>query len=242
MKKREIYILFGAICMILVFAISIQIKSIRSTTDTVSQTWEEDSLRDEVLKIKEKYDNMYVDLEKAEKNLEEIRAKVAEEDGDAKQTEEELKLINNLLGLTELTGQGVIVTLNDNQSVSSETIGVLETIEQYLVHDEDILRTINELRNAGAEAISVNGHRITATTAIVCIGNVVSINDERVGAPYVINAIGQPESLYGALTRPESFLQILNRDGVITEVKKSNNIIVPKYTGTYNFEHIKNQK
>ena len=156
--------------------------------------------------------------------------------------EEELNHANLLLGKTDLQGQGVIVTMEDNKTVSSDTIGAFDSIDRYLVHATDILNILNELKNAGAEAISVNDQRIVSTSAVICIGNVVSINGERVGAPYIINAIGNPESLYGALTRPESYLKILNNDGVIVSIRKSDNIVVPKYTGTYNTENIEESK
>ena len=174
--------------------------------------------------------------------MENARKRASENDTMSADIEEELNHANLLLGKTDLQGQGVIVTMEDNKTVSSDTIGAFDSIDRYLVHATDILNILNELKNAGAEAISVNDQRIVSTSAVICIGNVVSINGERVGAPYIINAIGNPESLYGALTRPESYLKILNNDGVIVSIRKSDNIVVPKYTGTYNTENIEESK
>lgn len=241
MTKKEISIILGTVCAVLVFAIFVQLKTISNTTDTVPQTLTEDSLRDEVLTTKESYDRIYDALLDEEKNLETIRKEVSTNSDNATDIESELKDINNILGLTDLTGQGIIITLDDNKTASLETIGITEDISSYLVHYIDVLKVINELWNAGAEAISVNGQRIVSSTAITCIGNVISVNGEKVGAPFIINAIGNPESLYGALTRVESYLKILERDGVLTEVKKSTNIFVPKYTGTYSTEYIKSK-
>lgn len=241
MTKKEISIVLGTVCAVLVFAISVQLKTISNTNSTVPQSMTEDSLRDEVLTTKENYDRLYESLLREEKNLETIRKEVSENNDNAKETETELKKINDILGLTDLTGQGIIVTLDDNKAASVDTIGVTEDISSYLVHYIDILKVINELWNADAEAISVNGERIVFTSAVTCIGNVVSINGEKVGAPFVINVIGDPEKLYGSLTRVESYLKILERDGVIVDVKKATNISVPKYTGTYHVEYMKSK-
>lgn len=239
MTKKEIGIILGTVCAVLVFAIFVQLKTISNTTTTMPQSYAEDNLKDEVLITKENYDRTYEAALNEEKNLEAIRKKVTENDDNAKGTESELKNINDILGLTELTGQGVIVTLDDSKTASIETVGISDDISAYLVHYIDVLKVINELWNAGAEAISVNGQRIVSQTAITCIGNVISVNGEKVGAPFVINAIGNPELLYGGLTRVESYLKILERDGVITDVKKSTNLVVPKYTGTYSTDDIK---
>ena len=238
MTKKEISIVLGTVCAVLVFAIFVQIKTISNVSTTVPQSITEDNLRDEVLATKEHYDRLYEELLKEEKNLETIRKEVSEDDDNAKVVETELKNLNNVLGLTELTGQGVIVTLDDNKTVTLETLGVLEDASSYLVHYIDVLKIVNELWNVGAEAISVNGQRIVQTSAITCIGNVISINGEKVGAPFVINAIGNPEMLYGAFDRIGNYLKILERDGIVTDVKKSTNVYVPKFKGAFSAEYI----
>lgn len=49
----------------------------------------------------------------------------------------------------------------------------------YLVHAEDILKVVNELFVAGAEAVSVNGQRIVAQSGITCAGSVITVNGVR---------------------------------------------------------------
>lgn len=239
MTKKEISVVLGTVCAVLVFAIFMQLKTIDNTTTIVPQSYMADNLRDEILLTKSEYDRLNDELINEENELEKIRKIVAEDSDNTKLIVSELNSINNILGLTDLTGSGIIIKLDDNKTASLETIGLTEDISSYLVHYIDVLKVINELWNAGAEAISVNGQRIVSTTAISCIGNVISINGEKVGAPFIINAIGNPESLYGALTRVESYLKILERDGIIVDVKKATNVSVSKYSGTYSSEYIK---
>ena len=98
------------------------------------------------------------------------------------------------------------------------------------------LSVINELKNAGAEAISINDQRLIPTTSISCGGNIIDINGEKVGAPFEIKAIGLPEQL-AALSRQGGYLEILQEASVGVELKKSNNITIPRYTGTISFEY-----
>ena len=71
-----------------------------------------------------------------------------------------------MLGLTDVTGPGVIVTLSDSKKDIASSLNP----SQLLVHDLDVLSVINELKNAGAEAISINDQRIVPTTGIICGG------------------------------------------------------------------------
>lgn len=237
-KKKVFIIIIGVMCFALTFSICIQLKTIKGATQIVGQSQEEAKLRDEVFKWKEKYDTIYKDLEESEEVLENYRTKASQTSGASASVESELKLTNHLLGLTEMTGKGVIVTLDDNKTIALDTIN----ISDYLVHAEDILELINELKNAGAEAISVNGQRIINTTGIVCDGNVIKVNDNRIGAPYIVKAIGYPEWMESALIMPGGYIQRLNSYGVITKVEKSNNITVTKYSGVYSAEDLQNIK
>ena len=237
-KKRVFVTTIGIVCLALTFAICVQVKTIQGATQILGQTQEEAKLRDEVFRWKERYDNIYKDLENSEKVLESYREKASQSNGESASIEAELKLANNLLGLTELTGKGIIVTLDDNKTANLDTLNV----SSYLVHAEDIVELINELKDAGAEAIGVNGQRIISTTGIVCDGNVIKINDTKIGAPYIIRAIGYPEWLESALIMPAGYIQRLNDWGVVTKVEKSNSITLPKYNGVYSSDNIENVK
>lgn len=239
MSKNKIAILLGTVCLMLSIAIAVQINTIKGTSSTVSKGFSEDSLRDEVLKWKEKYDNATIELDEAEKQLATIRENSTQNDTTASAKEKEIKLNNNLLGLTTVEGKGIELIVKDDPTVTSETIGVFEDISDHIVHDGDLRRIVNELKNAGAEAISINGQRIVTTTAITCIGNVIKINDEKVSSPFVIKAIGFPESLESALNRAGGFLDYLNDYGIITSIKKVDNVTIPKYTGVITSKYMK---
>ena len=199
--KRIISIVLGIMCFALTLGICVQIKTVQGTNSTVSQNYEENNLRAEVLKYKERYENKYRELEKAEEELEKERENSTKDNEDLENKEKEIQQGNKMIGLTEVTGPGVIVTLSDSKRDASSVLNA----NSLIVHDGDILSVINELKNAGAEAISINDQRLVPTSSIVCGGNIIQINGEKIGAPFVIKAIGLPEQL-AALERPGGYL------------------------------------
>ena len=237
MNKIKISIVLGIMCFALTFGIFLQIKTVENSNMQVSQNYEENNLRAEVLKFKEKYDNKLKEVEKAEETLEKERESATKNNSELENAELQIKKANKILGLSEVKGPGVIVTLKDSKTNSANVLN----INDLLVHDLDVLSVINELKNAGAEAISINDQRIISTTAISCEGNVININGEKVGVPFTIKAIGLPESL-DALSRPGGYLEISKRYGIEAELKKSNDITIPKYTGKIEFKYGKSVK
>lgn len=237
MNKEKIGLVLGIMCAVLAYGICVQIKTINSTNISYSKSDMVNSLRDEVLKNKEKYDNKYQELEKTEALLAKERESTTGNNEELSNLEEQIKEGNKLLGLTEVTGEGVIVTLKDNATTSSNSI---VDSNDLVVHDMDVLSVINELKNAGAEAIAINDQRLVTTTGIVCDGNVIQINGQKVGAPFEIKAIGLSEQL-AALSRPGGYLSILQQYGIGAELVKSKSITIPKYTGSINFKYAQNQ-
>lgn len=222
--------------MLLVMAICIQINTINEATKSVGTTLKDNSdLRDELIHIQGEYESLYKKLENKEKKLEEVRLSAATKNKDDIKNESEIKNNQILLGLTEISGKGFVIELDENKDISSNEV---LNINGYLVHEEDLLYIVNELFNAGADAVSINDQRIVSTTSILCDGNIIRINGKMVGVPITIKAIGYPERLSGALARPGGYLQSMADDGVKVVYWKSESITIPKYEGVYNYEYL----
>lgn len=236
MKKSYIAITIGIMCFLLTLGICTQLKTIEATS-SVSKNLSDNRLRDEVLKWKERYDNSNRELGQAEIKLENERKKATENDEETAKMEEELHKINVLLGLTDVSGKGVVITVDDSKLESSQLIDVNSAV----VHDGDLIEIVNILKNAGAEAISINGQRIINTTAITCDGTVVRINGEKIGVPFIISAIGNPEGLKGSLEMKNNYVSQMILDGVEVNIIKSNKIEIPKYNGVIESDYMKDR-
>lgn len=233
MKEKYIAIILGGMVFLLTVGIFMQVKTVSQNSIKLGTNRAENELRDNVLKWKEKYDIAYESLETKEAKLDKLREKASNTGETSDTVKEDLENNYAALGLTELVGQGITITLKDGTGSGGSKLD----LSSYLVHYSDLIEVINALKNAGAEAISVNDQRVTNSTAISCIGNVIKINNEKVGVPFVINAIGSPEKLYGALTMLGGYIDKLKDEGVIVTVDKQQSITIPKYTGIYKFEY-----
>ena len=225
MDNKKFGIIIMIMCILLSAGITLQIRTMSEDGTAISTNFANDELKDEYLKWKEIYERQAKILEVSTKKLEEVRKNATNNDSESSAKTEEIKENNMFLGLTDVVGDGVIITVKDSQ-VKVAT----DNISSYLVHDGDLREIISELSNAGAEAISINGQRIVSSTYIECAGNVISINGEKISSPFVIKAIGNQESLYG-LTRPGGYLQIMTQATIPVEIKKQTNIKIEKYNG-----------
>lgn len=115
-------------------------------------------------------------------------------------TREELRRITAFGGLAAVEGQGIELRID----------GALDDIA---VND-----LINELRNAGAEAIAVDAIRITAGSVAIIVGGSIEIDGQPIGPSFTIGAIGSPEGLLSALERPGGIVSQLEQSVAATIV------------------------
>lgn len=138
-------------------------------------------------------------------------------------------------GAVALEGKGIIIVVDDSKRLSK----VGDNPNLYLIHDEDLLKVINELWAAGAEAISINEQRLIATSEIRCAGPTLSVNNTRYSPPYEIRAIGEPQTLENSLKMRGGVIETLQFWGIQVSVKKQDLIEIPAYKGTFRFEYAK---
>ena len=131
--------------------------------------------------------------------------------------EEQIASKEVLLGTTDVHGEGIVININDGND---------------LIHQEDIVILLDELKNAGAEAISVNEQRIISNTYVYCDGSVILIDGVKIGNPFVIKAIGDSETIYGAITRNKGYVATLTKDGIQVDVQKNENVEISKTNKT----------
>ncbi len=181
----------------------------------------------------EKYELDLTKLRDTNKKLEDILAKGTDV---TRTLNSELQDAKKVAGLAELSGPGVIVTLTDSKKVPRP----MEDPQFYLIHQQDILEVINELRSSGAEAISVNGQRIVSSSAIRCVGSVAQINDVKKSSPFVITAIGEAVTLHDSLNIANGVLDNIRRlDPTMATSEKQLLVKVPAFKGTTSMKYAK---
>lgn len=202
-----------------------QIKTITGINSPVLKVIADNELRDEVLSWKDRYDTTLKQLEKSEKRLEGVRKKNTQNDSDALSKQDEIKNNNEALGITDVTGPGVVITIKSN------------SIDNQIKEDLDSI--INELKNAGAESIDINDERIVFSSVIMCRENMIEVNGVSIQSPFIIQAIGDSKLMYSALMRPGGYIELLNNRGKKAEVVRANRINIKKYNGKFNAQYMK---
>ncbi len=217
-KNKHTRILIFLVCIILGFMITMQLKSHRQYQTVAMQRAEELSVR-----LKE----VEADRDKLAKELDEFRA--GRISGAAQKEMDELKA---RAGETSLEGKGIVLTLDDSKQAAKAG----ENKSLYIIHDEDLLRVINELRAAGAEAISLNGQRLIGNSEIRCVGPTVLVNERRLAAPFIISAIGNPQTLESSLKLRGGVLENFKFWGIQADVVQSESVKIPAFRGNRTFE------
>lgn len=133
-------------------------------------------------------------------------------------------------GLTQVSGPGIVVTLLDSAHHNALANDPLSLAN--LIHDADIVLVVNELKAAGAEAVAVNGERIIGISSIRCVGPVVHVNNVPAAPPYIIEAVGDQNALYGGINLPNGVLDRLKQfDANMVKVERKDKLLLPAFAG-----------
>jgi len=213
--------------LILVCVIFIQFRTVNETNNAQIETMREDELEQAAIEWKEKYEETYEKLEETNNKLKEYQNKIQSNDESKDIIENELDNAKKTYGLTDITGDGIIVTLKD--------------LGEQLYTFDDILELINELKVAGAKAISVNGERVVNNTDIIDIGSkYIVINKEKISSPYIIKAIGDSTHLKSALTIKNGYYDLKKKGNYDIDIQEKTNIKIEKYSKEVNVKYIEN--
>lgn len=236
-KTTKFQISISIVILVLVFAVTWQIKGVHKTNATNSQIANRvETLQQDYKAELDKNEKLLQQIAQLQTDLTKYREQIAESGGAAKILKEELNRAETIAGLTDVMGSGVIVTIKDG---ANPGVGNVVYDDGYgIVHDTYLLTFLNELRASGAEAISINNERILATSEIRCAGPTVSVNNTKLAAPFEIKAIGNPDTLENALRMPGGAVDEASFYGVEVGIKKSNKLTIKKYTGASTFKYV----
>ena len=209
-------IIIGLVCIVLICVMFVQFKTVEETDITAIENMKEDELRTTLSEWKTKYEETYEKYEETIATIDEYNKKIESSEEASELLDKELENSNLIVGNTDIYGEGIIVTLTDNNN--------------QVIVAEDLLELINELRYAGAEAISINDVRIINTTDIVEVGNtLIMVGGQRLSSPYVVKAIGNQAYLSSILSLKNSgFIDKYNNSGKTVTLVASKKVEILK--------------
>lgn len=186
----------------------------------------------EVMKVEKEIEDIDKLIEEKEAQYERLRVVTNKEVKDM--LLDELESMKLFAGFSSVKGPGLSIIMKD----SNMKEGLDSDLE--VIHDADVLRILNDLKTAGAEAISVNGQRVLSFSEIKCGGPIIRVNGKSMGAPFVIKAIGNPKLLKASVSAPNTYaygLMHIDRISIDTEV--NDEIIIEGYSGNFNYKNSK---
>ena len=230
-KKYNItaVIMIALALFIFSFVIAAQLNTV-GNTNIISEGMREAELLRELQNLKEEHEALKESYEESQEIVEEYKSSSSSNDALIASMKSELEKANVLAGLADVRGEGVVITLKD--STDTEI-----SIEAGLVHDTDLTAIVTELKAAGAEAISINGQRVIATTAIRCVGPTIQVNSVKVASPFYIKAIGNSKYLESALNIKNGVVDSLKSYGIEVEIETNDSITIDKYDLTLKLKY-----
>ncbi len=220
--SRRIPFIITMISVIIGFMLAVQFKSYNTNTGTESKDISQ--LRQDLQKVMEHHQRILTDISKYDQLLYEYENPLNQADS-IKAMKEELDRIKVFSGLAMVEGSGLIISIEDQLYEDDQDNSSLSTI-----FDDDLRYIVNELFGAGAEAISINGLRMTPTTSIRNVGENIQVDTKVIKLPYSIKVIGEPDVLESAMKLKgfEEYFLIINKK---ISLKKLDKILVPAYDG-----------
>ena len=165
--------------------------------------------------------------------MENIEAEKANEDFFLAGVLSDLEKYKMAAGVVDVKGPGVVITVED-------PIPTDEFSDEYsviMLRYELLLSLVNKLKDAGTEAVSINGQRIIATTEISLAGDNVNINTVPTAPPYIIKAIGNPETIESTLTIRFGIIEQMKNYGLRIRIEQKDEITIPRYSGILKFRY-----
>ena len=145
--------------------------------------------------------------------LQELRNSSVQDSAAAHSTAKQIAALEVLAGTVAVKGPGIVVTVSDNSAS---------------VHYATFIDVVQELRDAGAEAIAIDGTRVGVNSAFTEVQGVTSLDGVALRSPYKIEAIGSPDTLEGGLRIPGGALDALKAlRGVTFDLQSAQNLTLP---------------
>ena len=188
---------------------------------------QEEELRNQIVELKEKNDEIQNKISENEEKIKEYKETLNNNQKASEVLNNELHEYEETIGLTDVTGEGVVLTLTDTGDQSYSYSNLVDFV--------------NELKYAGATAISINDNRVINSTEIVEISKkyILLNGDQRISSPYTIKAIGDKKKLLETLNlKDEGYIDLYKNAGYDIKIEENDNITIYKYNKDIDLKYI----
>ncbi|EAZ87389.1 DUF881 domain-containing protein [Lysinibacillus sp. FSL M8-0216] len=201
-----------------------QAKDNREAGTINSELYEqEDSYREELITQQERNKELTEELNSLQEQIRKYEKSFASDEKDYKKLVEQAEDLRLLLGELKSDGKGIRITLQDGDYDPKSL-----NPNDYIVHESHVFKLLNELKISGAQAIAINGQRVLANSYIRCNGPVITIDGTQHPAPFVIEAVGDSDTLMASLNLNGGVVDQLLNDNIVVSLEEHQKLTMPR--------------
>lgn len=184
---------------------------------------QEDSYREELITQQERNKELSDELNSLQEQIRKYEKSFASNEKDYKELVEQAEDLRLLLGELKSEGKGIRITLQDSDYDPKSL-----NPNDYIVHESHVFKLLNELKISGAQAIAINGQRVMADSYIRCNGPVITIDGTQHPAPFVIEAVGDSDTLMASLNLNGGVVDQLLNDNIVVSLEEHQKLTMPR--------------
>lgn len=216
-----------AALLILGFLVAAQLASEGQRVQYTTQ--ESSTLIETALTLQSQQDALKAQILQLRDEIDQLEGQGQGSDALVKQLNDDLEQARIAAGLIPLEGPGIVFRIQDSGAPGAGA--------DALVSASDVRLVVQELWLAGAEAVAVNGERVTVSTAFIDIGGSILANSAYLAPPYTISAIG-PAGMYDRIRASQAFVAFVadrvEAQGIQLSVAELESVDVPAFAGSLN--------
>ncbi len=230
MKVKGKHILLSFVLLLTGFILAFSYETANESRSKLPPGYErqwkyEDELRHQINEEKSAVSVLQDELQSYHAQVRELEANLAsideEQEAMAKNLLEDLDRLRKIVGKVKVEGQGIEVSLEDASYLPDGA-----NPNDYIVHEAHLQLVVHELLVAGAEAVAVNGYRLSANSYIQCTGPVIQVDGNTSSAPFIVTAIGDADHLEAALSLYGGVKDQLLNDDISVRIQKKNLVVL----------------
>lgn len=221
-KESKVVMFIATVLLGLLIASNLDFEGIQTSLEMNAKEYQ-DAI-EERSKLYNEISNISALNREKEKKIKEYVSNDKEQEKIYESMKKELGELGLQTGLSEVSGPGVVITIIDGEITEDDTEF---SASRKIFHDSDAEFVVNELRNAGAEAIAINNTRLSPISGFACYAAFIKVDDSKEFQPFSFYAIGDPETLKELLESDNSYLERLKARDLKVSFEVKENIQMP---------------
>lgn len=210
------------VAVLVAFGLLVGVSALTTEQDQPKVAAERAELVEQVRYRQGRVDSLYGDLAALQTRVAGLQGELTTAIARDTQLRGRLEVLAVAAGTVAVTGPGIAITADDAEGASGDAEGV--------ILDSDLQAVVNGLWLAGAEAIAIDGHRLTTLTAIRFAGQAITVDYRSLTPPYLIEAVGDPKTLAAQFLQTpagQRMLGLRNNFGIAFDMVTKQSMTLP---------------